>query len=101
GFVAGRAALPTSERPLFIVLLAQGGEFAFVILGLAAAGEAIPEATAQAITLGGALLMLLTPFRLVAHDPFIAPRVVDPAVRSADKPEPSKVIVAGLGRVGQ
>ncbi|HZE60712.1 MAG TPA: monovalent cation:proton antiporter-2 (CPA2) family protein [Burkholderiales bacterium] len=99
--IAARAQLPASERPLFIVLLAQGGEFAFVILGLAAAGEAIPEATAQAITLAVALSMLLTPFLLVAHDRFIAPRVVDPAVRSADRPEPSKVIVAGLGRVGQ
>src|SRR2546423_1909559 len=36
--IAARAQLPASERPLFIVLLAQGGEFAFVILGLAAAG---------------------------------------------------------------
>jgi len=82
-FIAERAGLPTSERPLFIVLLAQGGEFAFVILGLAAAGEAIPEATAQAITLAVALSMLFTPFLLVAHDRFIAPRVVDPVVRSA------------------
>src|ERR1041385_1502273 len=31
------ARLPVPERPLFILLLAQGGEFAFVILGLGAA----------------------------------------------------------------
>src|SRR5207253_10123636 len=60
-----------------------------------------PQGSEQAITLAVALSVLLMPFLLVAHDRFIAPRVVEPAVRSPDKPEPSKVIVAGLGRVGQ
>jgi glutathione-regulated potassium-efflux system ancillary protein KefC len=99
--IAARARLPRSERPLFILLLAQGGEFAFVILGLAALNGAIPEQTAQAITLAVALSMLLTPFLLVLHDRVIAPRVADPVERAADQPEPGKVIVAGLGRVGQ
>ena len=99
--IAARARLPASERPLFILLLAQGGEFAFVILGLGALNDAIPEPTAQAITLAVALSMLLTPFLLVVHDRFIAPRVVDPVERAPDQPEPGKVIVAGLGRVGQ
>ncbi|TMH62470.1 MAG: glutathione-regulated potassium-efflux system protein KefC [Betaproteobacteria bacterium] len=99
--IAHLARLPTSERPLFILLVAQGGEFAFVILGLAALNDAIPEPTAQAITLAVALSMLLTPFLLVVHDRFIAPRVVDPVERAPDQPEPGKVIVAGLGRVGQ
>jgi glutathione-regulated potassium-efflux system ancillary protein KefC len=99
--LAARARLPASERPLFILLLAQGGEFAFVILGLAAANDAIPDATAQAITLAVALSMLLTPFLLVVHDRFIAPRFSDAVERPAEEPEPGKVIVAGLGRVGQ
>src|SRR5438552_2113495 len=99
--IAHFARLPVSERPLFILLLAQGGEFAFVILGLGALNDAIPEPTAQAITLAVALSMLLTPFLLVVHDRFIAPRVVDPVERQPDQPEPGKVIVAGLGRVGQ
>jgi glutathione-regulated potassium-efflux system ancillary protein KefC len=99
--IAARARLPRSERPLFILLLAQGGEFAFVILGLAATNQAIPDPTAQAITLAVALSMLLTPLLLVVHDRFIAPRVVDVVERTPDQPEPGKVIVAGLGRVGQ
>jgi glutathione-regulated potassium-efflux system ancillary protein KefC len=99
--LAGGARLPASERPLFIVLLAQGGEFAFVILGLAAANGAMPGPTAQAITLAVAISMLATPFLLVLHDRVIAPRVVDSAVRTADQPQPGAVIVAGLGRVGQ
>ena len=99
--LASRARLPASERPLFVLLLAQGGEFAFVILGLAAANEAMAESTAQAITLAVALSMLATPFLLVAHDKWIAPRFADAARRPAEMPEAGSVIVAGLGRVGQ
>src|SRR5436190_3693616 len=66
--IAWRARLPLSERPLFILLLAQGGEFAFVILGIAGENAAVPGQTAQALTLAVALSMLLTPFLLVLHD---------------------------------
>ena len=100
-FMAARTGMPLSERPLFILLLAQGGEFAFVILGLAAGNGAIPQSTGQAVTLAVALSMLLTPFLLVLHDRVIASRFTDAATRPADEPEPSKVIIAGLGRVGQ
>jgi glutathione-regulated potassium-efflux system ancillary protein KefC len=100
-FIAQRAKLPTAERSLFIVLLAQGGEFAFVILGLGAANQALPEATAQAITLAVALSMIATPFLLLFHDRVIAPRLGVLIERPAEQPEPAKVIVAGLGRVGQ
>ncbi|HKU48220.1 MAG TPA: monovalent cation:proton antiporter-2 (CPA2) family protein [Burkholderiales bacterium] len=104
-FIAARTRMAMSERPLFILLLAQGGEFAFVILGLASGNGAIPEATAQAVTLAVALSMLLTPFLLVLHDRVIAPRfrdaAADAAARAADAPQPSKVVIAGLGRVGQ
>ena len=99
--IAARARLPSSERPLFILLVAQGGEFAFVILGIAGENAAVPGQTAQALTLAVALSMLLTPFLLVPHDRVIAPRFTDKVERAADEPEPSKVIVAGLGRVGQ
>src|SRR5688572_22191917 len=60
--IARRAGLPVSERPLFILLLAQGGEFAFVLLGPAAAGGALPAQTSQAVVLAVALSMLATPF---------------------------------------
>lgn len=100
--IASRARLPRSQRPLFILLLAQGGEFAFVLLGLAAADGAIAYQSAQAMTLAVALSMLATPFLLVLHDRVIAPRFADPqAARLADVPEPARVIIAGLGRVGQ
>ena len=99
--IAHFVRLPLAERSLFILLLAQGGEFAFVILGLSGANGALPEATAQAITLAVALSMIATPFFLLAHDRFIAPRFALAPAREPDLPQPSKVIVAGLGRVGQ
>jgi glutathione-regulated potassium-efflux system ancillary protein KefC len=101
--IARSARLPPDERPLFILLLAQGGEFAFVLLGLAALHNAMPEATAQAIVLAVALSMLATPFLLVLHDKVLMPRMAGAAAasRPADTPEESAVILAGLGRVGQ
>ena len=100
--IAREARLPVNERPLFILLLAQGGEFAFVLVGLGAGQEAIPREVAQAVTLAVALSMLLTPFLLALHDQVLVPRLAEQATRPADEvPQLGKVIVAGLGRVGQ
>jgi len=101
-FIARATGLPRDERPLFILLLAQGGEFAFVLLGVGAARGAMDPAVAQAITLAVALSMLLTPLMLAFYDRFLMPRLTrDDAERPADTPEAARVIVAGLGRVGQ
>ncbi len=100
--IARFARLPSSERPLFILLLAQGGEFAFVLLTLGVQREVLPVETAQAMTLAVALSMLSTPFLLVFHDKVLAPRFAGEAsVRAHEAPVAAKVIVAGLGRVGQ
>ncbi len=100
--IARFAGLPRSERPLFILLLAQGGEFAFVLLTLSVQREVLLPEVAQAMTLAVALSMLSTPFLLVFHDRVLAPRFTDKTPERAHQlPEPSKVIVAGLGRVGQ
>ena len=100
--IAHFAKLPLSERPLFILLLAQGGEFAFVLLTLGVQREVLRAETADAMTLAVALSMLSTPFLLVFHDKVLAPRFTDKVPERAQlPPEPSKVIVAGLGRVGQ
>ncbi len=100
--IARLARLPAGERPLFVLLLAQGGEFAFVLLGPSAAGAELPRETTQAIVLAVALSMLATPFLLLLHDRLLGPRFVRKAAkRAAETPEASKVIIAGLGRIGQ
>jgi len=100
--IARHAGLPRSERPLFILLLAQGGEFAFVLLTLGVQREVLREDIAQTVTLVVALSMLSTPFLLALYDRLLARRFADTApTRAPDAPEAGKVIVAGLGRVGQ
>ena len=100
--IARFARLPASERPLFILLLAQGGEFAFVLLTLGVQREVLAFDTAQAMTLAVALSMLSTPFLLVFHDKVLAPRFAgEGPARVHEAPAAAKVIVAGLGRVGQ
>ena len=100
--IAHFAKLPRNERPLFILLLAQGGEFAFVLLTLGVQREVLHVDNAHAMTLAVALSMLSTPFLLVFHDRVLVPLFADqPSERTHQPPEPSKVIVAGLGRVGQ
>jgi glutathione-regulated potassium-efflux system ancillary protein KefC len=99
--IARWARLPRAERPLFILLLAQGGEFAFVILGAAASRGSVTDDTAQALILAVAISMLLTPFMLALHERF-APWFAAPSEeRAPDVPQAGKVIVAGLDRVGQ
>ncbi len=99
--IARLSKIPTSERALFILLLAQGGEFAFVLLGPAASGV-LPKETADLLILVVALSMLASPMLLVLHDRLLARRLgasVQPP--AADTPRQGKVILAGLGRMGQ
>jgi glutathione-regulated potassium-efflux system ancillary protein KefC len=100
--IARHAGFPRAERPLFILLLAQGGEFAFVLLGVATSHGGLGTDATPAITLAVAISMLLTPFLLALHD-HLAPRffAAPGEERAPDVPQASKVIVAGLGRVGQ
>lgn len=100
--IARVARIPAGERPLFIVLLAQGGEFAFVLLGLGVARGALPAAAAEALTLAVALSMLATPFVLLAYDRWLVPHLAPiDAPTAHETPEAARVIVAGLGRMGQ
>jgi glutathione-regulated potassium-efflux system ancillary protein KefC len=100
--IARRAGLPASELPLFILLLAPGSEFAFVVLGPGAAGALVAPQTIQAITLAVALSMLATPFLIAVYDRLLAPRLAaNAATHASEAPQAGTVILAGLGRVGQ
>jgi glutathione-regulated potassium-efflux system ancillary protein KefC len=60
--------LPVDERPVFVVLLAQGGEFGFVVFQGAFGAGVIDAATSSLLVAAVALSMLLTPLLLVAAD---------------------------------
>ena len=101
--IGKRAGIPSDERALFVLLLAQGGEFAFVIVGVATGNNVISGDRGAALTLAVALSMLATPFLLLLHDRVLVPRmkVVAPA-REPDAPaRGAMVILVGLGRMGQ
>jgi glutathione-regulated potassium-efflux system ancillary protein KefC len=100
--IARASGMAPSERPLFILLLAPGSEFAFVLLTLAVQRAVLEPDVAQAMTLTVALSMLMTPFLLVFHDKVLVKHFAEKTPeRPADTPERGKVIIAGLGRIGQ
>lgn len=95
--------LPGPQTPLFVVVLAQGGEFAFVLFGAAAGGGALDPELARLLTGVVALSMVATPPLLALGERVLGPRRgagrVAPAGPVADTGHP--VIVAGFGRFGQ
>ncbi len=114
GFLIVKAALlmlmthlmpqPMAERPVFVILLAQGGEFGFVVLQAALAATVLKPEQASLLIAAIALSMLLTPLLLVATDRFIAPRLrARSALKMAeiDEPQDAPVIICGFGRYGQ
>jgi len=98
-FVAGRIAI-CRDRWLFMVLLSQGGEFAFVVFGAARAARVFTPEWEALLTITVALSMATTPLLLAAHDRWLARRETktrEPDAIDAEEP----VIIAGFGRYGQ
>ena len=93
--------LPQRARLLFILALAQAGEFGFFLLGFATASRVLPPDTAATILLVIALSMMLTPALFWLHGA-LTRRLGDGPRRVADAiDEPGTVIIAGMGRFGQ
>lgn len=101
--VAGFARLPSSQIALFAFLLAQGGEFAFVLFGSAAGIGVMDSDTVALLTVVVALSMATAPLLVVINDRWIEPRFTRLDERPHDIPEDegNPVIVAGFGRFGQ
>src|SRR6185369_16645314 len=96
--------LPPPERPVFVVLLAQGGEFGFVVFQTAAQAGVIGTPMSSLLVAVVAISMLLSPLLLVAADRWWVPRLAQAG--RATPPEISEqqseaVIIAGFGRYGQ
>jgi glutathione-regulated potassium-efflux system ancillary protein KefC len=101
----GRAmGLPQPERPVFIILLAQGGEFGFVVFQTAAQAGVINAPVASLLVAAVAISMLVTPLLLVAADRWLIPLLAGQSRRTMqelDEPQNEAVIIAGFGRYGQ
>ncbi len=86
------------------VSTSQGGEFAFVVVGLAASTQLVDQHLAQVVVFVVGASLATTPIFFALFERLIAPRLAPVKTRGFDKVELSAdppVIVAGFGRVGQ
>ena len=96
--VRGTAAMQSS------FLLGPGGEFGFVIIGLAGGLGLLPGTLGESLFLATALSMVFIPSlswlgRKLAPQPRAKP--IDPAMLAPNDPAHGGVIIAGFGRVGR
>ncbi len=102
-FLAKAAKIPKSQSSLFVFLLSQGGEFAFVIFSVASGSGVLEQVTVDYLVVIVALSMLSTPFLLLLYQRVIAPRFINldqpPEPDSINEDNP--VIIAGFGRFGR
>lgn len=90
------------DRWLFAALLAQGGEFAFVVFGVAGQALVLPGVWGARLTLTVALSMACTPFMLLIRDKVAARRAAGRSeAYDRVEDEGAQVIIAGFGRYGQ
>jgi glutathione-regulated potassium-efflux system ancillary protein KefC len=96
--------IPLVERPAFVILLAQGGEFGFVVFQLAQGQGMIDAAQNSALVAAVALSLALTPLLLTGGDRLMSQKLARLGLkkkRDEAPPPPAPVIVAGSGRYGQ
>jgi glutathione-regulated potassium-efflux system ancillary protein KefC len=96
--------IPLVERPAFVILLAQGGEFGFVVFQLARGEGMIDAAQNSALVAAVALSLALTPLLLTGGDRLMSQKLARRGLKGARAeapPPPSPIIIAGSGRYGQ
>ena len=119
GFIALKAVMifglakfmqiPWRERPVFTLMLAQGGEFAFVVFQTAAQYKVFRHSVSSMLVAAVALSMLLGPLLLVLLDKLLLRRFStikdeecgSDKAREISEPQDSPIIIAGFGRYGQ
>ncbi len=96
-------SMSLSDNLLFSLALAQGGEFAFVLLAFAAGASVLPTSLTNPLVVAVALSMLVTPLLLLFHERLLSPMMRkhrerrEPDAIDEDNP----VIIVGYGRFGQ
>ena len=97
--------VPLAEAPVFVLLLAQGGEFGFVVFQTALGANLISPQTSSLLVASVAISMLLTPLLLLLNDRLLAPRLTARVQglkldEIADEQQ-APIIICGFGRYGQ
>ena len=89
---------------MFAFLLAQGGEFAFLLFSFATQNQVIGADVGNLLVVVVVLSMVLTPLLMIAYERLVRPLFRDLVAAPADDAihaEPTPVIIAGYGRFGQ
>ncbi len=102
--IAKYMGVPFQERPVFTVLLAQGGEFAFVVFQTATAANVFSSQTSSLLIGSVAISMLVSPMLLLAIDKLLLPRLAQRGgsqMEELAEQQEAPIIIAGFGRYGQ
>ena len=94
--------MPRSERGLFAIALAQGGEFAFVLFQYAKVNGILPHNVVEPLISAVAISMFLTPLLFLLHARLAGGDDGEGQDRAADAigHQGNRVILAGFGRLG-
>jgi glutathione-regulated potassium-efflux system ancillary protein KefC len=103
--MARAMGVPPGERPVFVVMLAQGGEFGFVVLQAATGAALVAAQPASFLLAAIAISMLTTPLLMLAVDRAIAPRLArrraSQPLAEIDQAQSAPILILGFGRYGQ
>ena len=101
-FVGRAQGLPAAQARRLALVLSQGGEFGFVILGLVAGARLLGEETTSLLAVVITLSRVATPVLLLLDDRL---RRLGPPSREPEYDAPpadeGHIVIAGLGRFGQ
>jgi CPA2 family monovalent cation:H+ antiporter-2 len=103
GLIGWGGKLVLDQRLIFSLYLAQGSEFAFVLLGFGMTEGVLESQTGQLLIAAVALTMALTPMVMLLEEKVLRPRfgTRETDDRVADgMDEDAPVILAGVGRFG-
>ncbi len=81
--------------------ISQGGEFAFVVFGVAVVNQIIEKPLADLFTLVVTISMVMTPFLVMLNDYWEKKKTGDVPKFDEIQSEDNQVIIAGFGRFGQ
>jgi glutathione-regulated potassium-efflux system ancillary protein KefC len=95
--------LPLNQHALFAFLLSQGGEFAFVLFGVATTAGVFKVEVSELLIVVVALSMMTTPLLMILNQIFFESRFKQKEERPMDviESQSNPVIIAGFGRFGQ
>ena len=103
-FIIAKLAKSTNSTAMDrAVVMAQGGEFAFVLYAAAATQGVITSEIQANFTAIVVLSMIFAPLTIILHNKFVAPRLIEQGEQQAEDhiDEQHPIILVGIGRYGQ